>query len=89
MSRNYLYPDGTLNQTDLMNRVGSFFFLLFNIYFGVFSKVSHNMVDDNIIVYKEISSGMYTTWEFFITKTLADIILFTGPAVFLVLPVNS
>ena len=89
MSRNYLYPDGTLNQTDLMNRVGSFFFLLFNIYFGVFSKVSHNMVDDNIIVYKEISSGMYTTWEFFIKKTLADIILFTGPAVFLVLPVNS
>ena len=87
MTRNYLYPDGTINQTELMNRVGSYFFLLFNIYFGVFSKVSHHMVDDNIVVYKEISSGMYTTWEFFLTKAITDIILFSGPAVFLILPV--
>lgn len=87
MTRDYLYPDGTINQTELINRVGSFFFLLFNVYFGVFSKVSHNMVDDNIVVYKEISGGMYTTWEFFFTKAITDIILFTGPAAFLILPV--
>lgn len=72
-------PFGPTNKKLLNNRIGSFFFLLLNCYFGVLFNSAFKMVKENKIIYKEISSRMYSTSLFYLVRSIVDILLLVTP----------
>jgi hypothetical protein len=73
----------------LNNRIGSYFFLAMNAYFGVLSNTTFKMLDENKIVYKEIKARMYTVFDYFLAKSIADLIFLLLPIVPGIYPVRS
>jgi hypothetical protein len=87
MNRNYTFPPK--GQKLLNNRVGSFFFLLMNAYFGVLTNTTYKMSKENIIIYKEIKSRMYSVSNYFYAKTIVDLVFLILPIVCCIFPVSK
>lgn len=73
-------PLGPTNIKAINNRIGSYFFLAINAYFGVLANSAFKMVGENRIIYKEISGRMYSTSLYYFARSMCDVL-------FLVLPV--
>lgn len=86
------YGDSPLYPTNIKainNRIGSFFFLLLNCYFGVLANSAFKMVGENQIIYKEIKSRMYSISLFYFTKFFCDLLFLVLPIVIIVTPVKK
>lgn len=76
------------NRKLINNRIGSMFFLCLNAYFGVLSNTTFKMSRENNIIYKEIKSRMYTTGDYFLAKSIIDIIFLILPILMCIFPVS-
>lgn len=82
------YEPTAEGQKLINNRIGSIFFLCLNSYFGVLSNTTFKMSKENSIIYKEIKSRMYTALDFFLAKTLVDMLFLVLPIMLCTIPVK-
>ena len=78
MNRNYniFSNDGIIN---MQNRIGSYFFITLNLYVGFLFNSAFKSAEEGMIVYKEISSGLYSSTSYFFAKLTTDF-MFLFPA---------
>ena len=86
LSRDYVEPP--VGQKLINNRVGAIFFLILNSYFGVLGNTTFKMSRENVIIYKEIKSRMYSIMDYFFAKTFVDIIFLILPVIICIFPVS-
>lgn len=89
LSQNYGPDIFHINQKLINNRVGSFFFLLLNSYFGVLSSSTFKMQGENRIIYKEISGRMYSTGLYYFARMFCDLVFLIIPVGVFVYPVRN
>lgn len=70
------YDDPTPDQySNLRSRIGSFFFIVMNLYFSSLINTALKMGQEALIIYKEIRAGLYHSWHYYWTKSFIDLII--------------
>lgn len=82
MNRDYDVGDPADVSVNIHNRVGSFFFIIMNMYINFLINTCFKMEEESMVVLKEISAGTYSPTLYFWAKSMADF-LFFSPALLL------
>ena len=77
MNRNYDTGDLADVSVNLRNRVGSFFFIIMNMYINFLINTCFKMEEESMVVLKEISAGTYSPTLYFWSKGIADFLFFS------------
>lgn len=89
LSQDYGPDISHINVKLINNRVGSFFFLLLNSYFGVLTCSTFKMQGESRIIFKEISGRMYSTTLYYFARFFCDMIFLIIPVAVFVYPVSQ
>lgn len=73
------YDSGSDALTNIQNRIGSFFFITLNFYISIMINSAFRMEEENLVIYKEISSGLYSRSAYFWSKSFSDLIFLMPP----------
>ena len=82
MHRGYDEPTED-QQSNIQNRIGSFFFIAINLFVGSIMNSSIKLSLEASVVFKEISSGLYGPMYYFWSKSILDMLVIL-PVTFLV-----
>ena len=80
--------DDTLQIQLIKNRIGSFFFLLMNLYINLLMNSSFKMGAENVIIYKEINDSHYSSVVYYLAKYFCDFTLLIVPSIMVIYPVS-
>jgi len=76
------------NMKKINNRIGAVVYLVAVNYLLVMSNTSYKMVRESKIIYKELNSGLYLFPNYFLPKSVIDILFLFVPVLLLVWPVS-